>query len=368
MKLDVRDVGALAALAPVDLSAYLRARGWVGRVENGGSLFAKQIDGETVEIDAPIKREVRDYALRVADLLENLAIVERRGTLEIYQDIARARRDVIRVSVDVPDAGRVGLDEASTLVNSTRDLVLAAACSTYSPRAYFPRRKPARAMEFVRDVKVAAPEAGSFVVVLESPVEPTAPELIPFAREAIVMLATAGEQVRRAVDASVVSGTVDGFADVVKHGVNGNYCDALAALLEEGGGRDVTLSFTWAPVQPLAVAAPDRLKFRRSEAAQLRTAASFLKSYEPVRGFEVVGPIVKLGGSVETGGFVTVYGALDVGQRHVTVELDATSYSDAVEAHLHDRTVSVEGDLVREGRSYRLLQPRAFAVITTSTL
>src|SRR5204862_7487798 len=98
-----------------------------------------------------------------------LTLIESRSQYEIYQDLVRTNQDIVRISIDVPESGRVGLDEAGVLFSAARDLVLAAACSAHTRRAYFPRRKPQRAVDYVRHVNLAAPEAGSFVVVLESP-------------------------------------------------------------------------------------------------------------------------------------------------------------------------------------------------------
>jgi hypothetical protein len=191
----------------------------------------------------------------MAELLSNLELLEHRSQLEIYRDIVYANQDVVRLSVDVPDPGRLGLEEASTLFSATRDLVLAAACSTHTRRAYFPNRKPLRAMEYIRKIRLAAPEIGSFVVVLESPVAlalSTVPALLtptaePFERAVVLMLATAGARVRQSIGEATATGSLDWFADAVQVGVNANYCDALVRLLEEDDGRNVVLSFSWAP-------------------------------------------------------------------------------------------------------------------------
>ena len=49
--------------------------------------------------------------------------------------------------------------------------------------------------------------------------------------------------------------------------------------------------------------------------------------------------------------------------RQVFVALDGDDYQRAVQAHHQELEVSVEGELVREGRSYRLGNPRMFAIV-----
>lgn len=373
MKVVITDVKAISALSPTALTAYLRARGWIA-VESDAAFatFERPGDEDKVGLDVPLRPSSGDYARRVAELLHNLELLERRSQLDIYRDILHANQDVVRLSVDVPETGRMGLDEASTLFSATRDLVLAAACSVHARRPYFPHRKPPHAMEYLRKVRLAAPEAGSFVVVLESPVAPALavpegssdPMAEPFERAACVMLATAGARVRESISEATATGSVDGFAQAVQAGVNANYCDALVRLLEEDDGRNVAMSFSWASSRPVSDAVPSRLAFARSDAEILRVAAHYLKERVPIAGFELSGPIVRLQSAAPTtGGEVTIAGIVDGGIRQVLVSLGGDDYQMAVQAHHQQLPVSVEGELTREGRSYRLAQPRLFAVM-----
>jgi hypothetical protein len=53
---------------------------------------------------------------------------------------------------------------------------------------------------------------------------------------------------------------------------------------------------------------------------------------------------------------------VDDAVRQVQFSATAAEYARAIEAHQHERIVSVEGELVRDGRSYRLGNPRLFSV------
>lgn len=316
----IADSKALSELPPSALTSYLRSRGWVTvRVEHELGFLHKEIDGEGVEFDVPLRQNARDYPRRVREFLENLTLIERRSQYDIYQDLVRTNQDIVRISIDVPESGRVGLDEAGVLFSATRDLVLAAACSAHTHRAYFARRKPQRALEYIRHVNLAAPEAGSFVVVLESPLpspfaqqqtlgisgEPVEDE--PFERTALLTLATAGLTVQKSIEVSTASGSIERFSEDVEAGVNANYCDALATILEEGPGRDVSIAFSWSTTRPMVRAIPSRLVFSKNESPVLRAAAKFLKERAPVTGFELTGQVVKLEAlALAQGGNVTL--------------------------------------------------------------
>lgn len=372
MKATITDARALSALSPTALTAYLRARGWIVIESDAAfAVFERPGDGDEIRFDVPLRPSSGDCARRVAELLYNLELLEGRSQLDIYRDILHAHQDVVRLSVDVPEAGRMGLDEASTLLSATRDLVLAAACSVQSRRPYFPHRKPPRAMEYLRRVRLAAPEAGSFVIVLESPVAPAlltprggSDPMVPFERAACIMLATAGARVRESISEATATGSVDGFTHAVQAGVNANYCDALVRLLEEDDGRNVVMSFAWASSRPVPSAVPSRLAFVHSDAEILRVAARYLKERIPIAGFELTGPIVRLESSAPpAGGEITIAGIVDGGIRQVLVSLGGDDYQMAVHAHHQELPVSVEGELIREGRAYRLAHPRLFAIM-----
>ena len=180
------------------------------------------------------------------------------------------------------------------------------------------------------------------------------------------MIATAGAQVRQSISETTATGSLDGFAQAVQVGVNANYCDALARLLEEDDGRNVVMAFSWASSRPLLDTVPGRLSFSRSDAEILRVAARYLKERLPIAGFELTGPIVRLQSAAPTtGGEVAIAGIVDGGIRQVLVSLGGDDYQMAVQAHHQELAVSVEGELMREGRSYRLSNPRLFAVMVT---
>ncbi len=136
MRVDITDRKALSALSPTAVSAYLRAHGWSAVESDTSFAVFERLEGEeTLGLEVPLRTSAGDYERRLAELLHNLELIERRSQLEIYRDIIHANQDVVRLSVDVPDPGRMGLEEASTLFSATRDLVLAAACSTHTRRA-----------------------------------------------------------------------------------------------------------------------------------------------------------------------------------------------------------------------------------------
>lgn len=90
MKASVTDPAVLAAVRPLDLSAYLRARGWRPRFGEA-DLVEWELDTSdgVVEVAVPRHPHWRDYARRVREVIAELSRVEGRSEMLIVQDIAQ---------------------------------------------------------------------------------------------------------------------------------------------------------------------------------------------------------------------------------------------------------------------------------------
>jgi hypothetical protein len=102
--------------------------------------------------------------------------------------------------------------------------------------------------------------------------------------------------------------------------------------------------------------------------AALRDAATFLADQEPRLGVEIEGVVVALDTAVPAGhdrreGNLTIGAIVDGNVRRIRVGLPEPIYSRAVEAHRDERRVAVTGNLIREGRHYRLVEPRSFVLL-----
>lgn len=72
-------------MEPADLEAYLLARGWEADPQAStpeAGVFHFPAD-PTAEILLPRDRSFADYALRVSEMLQDLAVVERRTAWEV---------------------------------------------------------------------------------------------------------------------------------------------------------------------------------------------------------------------------------------------------------------------------------------------
>ena len=92
----------------------------------------------------------------------------------MLRDIQTTASDLIRVRAPSREAedGTLPFEQAVTFVERSRDMLLAAACAAIDKRAFFAKRKPQQAIEYLGHVRMGQTEQGSFVLTILSAVSP----------------------------------------------------------------------------------------------------------------------------------------------------------------------------------------------------
>jgi hypothetical protein len=98
MSINIRDPEAVKAILPAGAALYLRSRGWqqVKAEPWRASTWALTKDGEEFEALLLTNVELRDYALRMGELLKVLAVVEKRSPEQVAADLLAISSDVLR--------------------------------------------------------------------------------------------------------------------------------------------------------------------------------------------------------------------------------------------------------------------------------
>ncbi|HJT33107.1 MAG TPA: hypothetical protein VJ783_13780 [Pirellulales bacterium] len=368
MRIEIRDVAAVQAIRPVDAALYLRARGWTApQVEVGrAAIWKTTSNGDEYEALLPLDVGLRDYALRMGDLLATLSIAEKRSQWAVYRDLLTIGSDVTRIRIADPELadGTLPIEEHAQIAQKARDLVLAAACAATETRPVWHKRKPSQAMEHMRRVRIGQSEQGSYVVTVLSRVPPFLhdeksqlfdPEP-PFERRVTETLAQSLAALERAAENAALTQEMAAFDEAVPRGVNANLCDAVVGLW--GGDesrRHLEFSFSWSATRPAAADAVRAVAISADRIPLIREAGRQMRDRAPLLDFDLSGPIVKLERAEGAAtGKVTVVGIVDDRHAKVSVELPDADYHAAVAAHGQGKTLRLSGTLAKEGRGYVL--------------
>jgi hypothetical protein len=372
MRITIRDREVLSSLRPLDILAYLRAAGWhpVSDVHDRDRSSVWTVPEADVAV--PLWREAADFPLRVSELLSVLEGVEQRSQEEILKDISTTSSDLVRIralGVEEID-GSIPLDAGVSFAEKARDMLLAAACATVAPSAYW-RRKPGRAIDYMLRARMGQTERGSYVLTVHSPVPPELHTRVtpdsPFERRVIETLTVSLEAVRRAAKQAVITGDLQPFREAVPLGVSANLCDALVGLSRVSPKNDFEVSVAWSPRRPVGDRSRSIVTVTSDFIPFIDEASRLFKETEPQDEFELLGFAERLNRPVGAEkGTISVSTIIDERPYRVAVELTSPEYELAVEAHHDSHAISLVGELVREGRSYELKKPRRLRIISES--
>jgi len=346
------DLQTVGRLSPEVMSRYLVSGGWAPaqRLERATLWTRHEEDGD-FQILLPNDLTVRDYASRVYDLLATISAVEARPIPLILYDLQTSDADTVdfRLLPSGP-SGTIPLVNAAEALAGVRELVVASTYATLNDQPMLVQgRRPDRAHDFAREVRLGIPRAGSWVIAAHIPVpEQVADGEVPAARQVSLQMHRAVRACYAASGEALQEFDLELFLRRTGEGVSANVCEALTRLGRDGVPYDVR--FGWAQQLPTTVGSRSfRFTARRIEV--LKTAAEQLKIAVPDGRIVVEGVVSRLrrdpgeGGGQATvrGPIATVYGT---SERPVRVLLPADLYGQAVEAHGRQRPVRITGTAV----------------------
>ncbi|MDE2874313.1 MAG: hypothetical protein OXU69_07430 [Gemmatimonadota bacterium] len=360
--------------------AYLRANGWYREESIGGDTADIYVwaEDEREAAIVPAFEHYGDYGTRIYQIAEQLARLEGRRMLAVLVDLALAESDLIRVRLpNADDDNAVSISDGAAALAEAKRLLLAAACSADRPQRMYRAGRNKRATDYLRKVRLGQTEPGSFVINILSPVPPSLQKKLfreepvkdlyeePFERRVARKLVSGLRASRTATDrVNRDAAGIGEFEERVNDGVSANLCRSVARLTEVGGGLEVSVS--WAMTRPFSTAAPERLvvSFRPPDAPVLDEAARVLADRQERTDEEIQGYVSGLArGKGESHGIATIRAFVDGRMTSVKVVFDPSDYREITRAHRDRLSVSLEGDLRREGQRWRLRNPRQVTIL-----
>jgi hypothetical protein len=352
------ELRAVQGLSPESVRSYLANVGWRPRETARGAALWTLSDGyDEFEVMLPTDRQLRDYGLRMFDLLRTLAVVEDRPVLTIISDLTNTTSDTVTFRL-LPDGppGTIPLFNGADALQGVRELLMAATYASTLPRPLLVQgRRPTRVRDFARGIRLGTPQAGSWIIAAklalsESALDPHGDAGRPSGRQ-VALHAHRGVRATLAAAGEALRGhAVEPFLRRADEGVSANMCDALARL-----GRDDTpfeVRFAWAQRLPARVGA-GRFRFDRDLIRTIRYAGEVMRTSLPDGRVEVIGVVSRLrrdntdfAVAVIDG---TVHSRYGEAEQRVAMRLAAEPHQLAIEAYRTRQFLHVIGE-ARQGR------------------
>ena len=361
---------ALSKVAPRALMAYAASNGWVEVEPYGDVGYIYAFPDTDAEIVIPASTRFADYEIRMLETVEALSKTEDRGADAVLRDLLLVDVDLVRVRLtDAEDDGSISVSAGAAMIGASRGMLIAAACSTVRPQRFFRSGRNKAAQDYIDEVRLGQTDQGSFIINLLSPVPPALqhplfPDMAddPFPRRVTRKLASGLRAAREAVDLADSGQDIGAFEEVVPAGVSANLCDAVGAMLSESGASGLDISVNWALNRPRD-SGRVHVGFSQQDAPTLKEASRVLKYRLELPDERVEGYVNRLARQEsDYQGRVTIRGFVDGSIRSIRVDFNPEDYHLIVGAHDERRTISVEGDLRRDGQRWTLANPRDLVV------
>ncbi len=371
------------ALRPRDVQLYLVSRGWIvdpAESSPAATLF-RQPDLGDAEALLPLRRDFGDYTVRMAELVQALAVVESRPLFEVLNELSGPPSDVLRLRVAAPDAtlGNLPLDEGLRLFRGGRDMLLSAACSTVRPQAFHPEMSLRQPDEFIKNCRLGQTERGSFVATIITPVPPSLRQaalpgdeafedvLEPFARRVTTrLMGSLG-----VVDDAVRAARLDPILGGVENGVSAKLCDAMVAMRPEGDQSRLDIAMSWSRSRDrIPDHVPKVVTFARSDFEIIKEAGRLLRERATPRRERFVGKVHALQSDIpslfdDLIGKIIIRAMVGGRPARVKVVLRRDDYRRACDAHRDEKRVAVTGIIHHDIkiRVYELSEAQDFRVL-----
>ena len=182
----------------------------------------------------------------------------------------------------------------------------------------------------------------------------------PFARTAALALDRGLREVGNTVQ-EVLGGDaeISSFVLAAQRGVSANMCDAVAELV--GDQHGIEISLLWAAIRP-SEASDEHFAFTESSADVLSDGAKWLRRNSPFLDAHVTGEVVRLDreSQEEFDGRAGVLYELDGRPVVLSVQFDLGDRDNVIKAFRDNIKINLDGDVYLRGNRYVLENPRNF--------
>ncbi len=357
-------------IQPALASVYLSTHGWrVAETRPDKSTRWIRAAGEPGELilptDSMIGPEIADQK---RDFVNALAAIEALPPRDILMMLVHAGADHLRVNLQRPETSRgtLALDNATRLSQGLNRLLTAMAWAMLEPGPFLSGKKPTQVSRYARTLEIGPAQAESgYTIHVLSPLGDMDQDSV--SRGTLLALVHTLGAVRMALEAHTFS--PERVGPLVEQFVTADLCEALVLVLgkpatrkrgrtSSTSTREVRFSFEWSPALPVPAGTPNEVMFESEVAERLKELAEQLQETPPQENFQLQGRVIDLKRSERTGvGKVTVSNQNRDALAKVSMELEPEQYDLAIQAHRDESAVLCIGTLVRDKRTYVLVNP-----------
>ena len=350
----------LTAVTALNLSAYLRSAGWNFERRRGryADIFVTQDEERQRTVTVPVFEYLDDHPDRISDAISVIAQVERRSRLAVFNDLAKADHDAVRIaSTNGIGHGPLTIGKSADLLRGAHDLMsnsarAAEAAANDGYQATFRGPFSLQVASYIDNVSFIHDPAHGYRLTMYSPVsiqfnanQSLGGDFLatPFARKATRTLVSALNATSNALSESARFDSTEPFRKTIQSGVSANFCDTLARLAK--GGKGVAVSIKWSLLSDSDIS-PVTVVITHQQADILQLAAHTLRQTEPSYDERIDCHVVKLEREPhEFDGRATLLVLRGGRNVRISTTFKPENYQTVIEAFHNQTALSLIGDI-----------------------
>lgn len=290
----------------------------------------------------------------------------------VIEEIREVNDDVIclRYHSESKKVNSISFEEAIDAIDSTRQLILSAACSVVNPKLYHPKMIRAEPLELIKKTRFRHTEEGSFILKISCPVEPEINSngflfedndyVSPLSRKSFEIINNSAHRIIDSIEGDSLIKLYEEELSTDRPQISYNLCDAFSHLFDEERELPFELIFNWSRANYNKLPTPkigNRIKFPFEYKGKIDHLKNYFKPQPKEMTDTFFGTVEELQGdegeSDMRSGDVVLALFLEKEIVNARVKLNPVQYDSAIQAHRSVGTiVRVEGTL-RPGKRIR---------------
>ena len=355
---------------PVVMCNYLRNTGWDERkiTRTDIKIFQHPLDDGTInQVTVPMSKDLSDYDSAMRRAVSRIAETTGKDTDQILTNLLNPSSDVLRLRVIREDveSGSIGMDDALSLFENTKKLIVSAAMDIRNHNGNYSGRADQEIREFVSNCRFGQTEVGSYVISVICPLGKRINGQIQttlnrdekqnsLARNVINKILTDVPRICREIDDGTIAEKYDDSGNPQKNTPEIGFMDALGKLGIQKTGTVVQISARYDPTVPGNTLDEGTVEISSNYYDTIREIVDSRKMMEPDEK-DYVGMISVCSSEPNTEkrrkGLIKIV-CIDENMKRKTIKvvLGVEDYNKALDAHQKGKYVKVVGKISENGK------------------
>jgi hypothetical protein len=365
-------------VSPLEIKDFAISHGWILVKEalNDGLYVLNSPGNDGTQIVVPKNDNDSKFDELAFNSIRWLSQFLSRSRNRVIEDIREVNDDVIslRYYSDNKKVNSISFEEALDAIESTRQLILAAASTVVSPKLYHPKMIRTEPLELIKMTRFRHTEEGSFILKVSCPVELEAnpnislfedmPNYVsPLSRKSFEIINNSAIRIVNAIEGDSLTQLYEEESQSQSPQISYNLCDAIANIFDEERELPFEFIFDWSRANLKKIPTlqkPNRIQFPFEYKQRIDYLKNFFKPQPKELTDVFLGTVEELQGDEGEGskrsGYVMLSLLIETELIKARVNLNQEQYDLAIKAHKEVGTyVMIEGKL-KPGKRLRTFE------------